>query len=96
MKLHDMWADYMEEVLKYRKEKNLSFNKKWAKPSLAGIKTAVRILSMHNKKDFINSTYTVLWDNGYLMECMTYIELVTDAKELFSTFLREKGIVAEL
>jgi hypothetical protein len=86
--LYDMWADYPEEVLKYRKANKLSNQKAWKKPNFESIEYVVRILSMvGDNGDVKNASFCTLWNNGFKVENTSYAELEEDASDLLEKFL---------
>ena len=86
--LYDMWADYPEEVLKYRKAKGLSNQKAWRKPNLESIEYVVRILSMvGDTGDTRNASFCTLWNNGFKVENTSYADLEVDASDILEMFL---------
>jgi hypothetical protein len=86
--LYDMWADYPEEVLKYRKANKLSNQKAWKKPNFESIEYVVRILSMVGDNwDVRNASFCTLWNNGFKVENTSYAELEEDASDLLEKFI---------
>ena len=86
--LYDMWADYPEEVLTYRKENKLSNKKAWKKPNMESIEYVVRILSMVGDNGGLrNASFCTLWNNGFKVDNTSYAELEEDASDILEKFL---------
>ena len=86
--LHDMWVDYPEEVKKYRDRNRLTASA-WQVPKIDGVSFVVRILSMNGTIPLL-STFSILFDNGYVEKEAKLSNVKTDAPELLEKFLREQ------
>jgi hypothetical protein len=86
--LHDMWVDYPEEVKKYRDRNRLTASA-WQVPKIDGVSFVVRILSMNGTIPLL-STFSILFDNGYVEKEAKLSNVKTDAPELLEKFLRER------
>ena len=95
--LYDMWSDYPDVVKDYRNKKRLATKTRignltcWADPAFDDrVEFVARVLGMKGtKKDLAKATFTVLWNNGYLMEDMAYSELKADGPQLLEDYLND-------
>lgn len=94
MKLYDMWADYRIRVCEYRRDKQLK-GKEWHNPTLEKMEYFVRVLSHEQPKKgkkLEDIRFCVLANNGFVVEDMSYKELLEDAQELLDEYVKENGL----
>jgi hypothetical protein len=90
--LYDMWADYPDEVMDYRKKHQKTCKSKvWKDPNIDDVEYFVRILGMlGGEGNVTKAKFIVLANNGYRFDgedCVTFDEINTDDAELLEAFL---------
>ena len=79
--LFSTWADYPEEVKKYRRANKLK-GTAWNAPSESSFKALCSIVHMHGSpSNYKNALYDVVADNGYICEKVEYSCVLEDMGE---------------
>lgn len=85
--LFDMWCDYPDDVRAYRNEHKLTRRKKWKDPKFSEVEEVKRILDHDGDLKKRTATFTIVWDNGWRSEDVSYDNLEADAEELLAEYL---------